>query len=185
MMTGIATLTLRPAVVDARGLERYIRKKELDPLETYVPPILAALEQLKDSVELASTAEGVEVSRKLLREGAFTGLRDNVRAVALYAERSGREGAGELVGGFFAALQDYDSLLFRCARESRAPSEDELRDSSTAAIEALKAVLGTLPDDVRERSESIFEKVKERAGEGRSGGGSGENVADPKLEAIL
>jgi hypothetical protein len=35
-----------------RGLNRYIKKKSLDPLDTYVPPVLQARQQLQKSGEI-------------------------------------------------------------------------------------------------------------------------------------
>jgi hypothetical protein len=35
-----------------RGLNRYIKKKSLDPLDTYVPPVLQARQQLQKSGDI-------------------------------------------------------------------------------------------------------------------------------------
>ena len=39
-----------------QGLSRYIKKRALDPLETYVPPVLLARAQLQGSAEVMSCA---------------------------------------------------------------------------------------------------------------------------------
>eukprot|EP00951_Prasinocladus_malaysianus_P015473 scaffold118623_cov47-Prasinocladus_malaysianus.AAC.1 len=109
-------------------MDRYIKKKDLDPLETYIPAILAAKDQLVESMALLDSASNAPEARRLLREGKsaqylttpkpdirhmsnatgigcalhnldrieqelnnqsagpFTGLRDNIRVVGLYAE---------------------------------------------------------------------------------------------------
>lgn len=66
-----------------RGLGAYIKKKQLDPLDTYVPLVLEARDQL-DAVGRAMLDQ-TAAARQLLRSGAFTGLRDNIRAIGEYA----------------------------------------------------------------------------------------------------
>lgn len=111
--------TLRVLQGGGRGLNRYIKKKSLDPLDTYVPPVLQARQQLQksgeimgacdtctctagsiphprrkqcpfvdfydkhldtsDFVTLMCAGKDAGSARSLLREGAFDGLRDNIR----------------------------------------------------------------------------------------------------------
>lgn len=185
--------------VQASGLGRYIKKKSLDPLETYVPLVLQAQEQLlalKGNIgapprrqtavsrgdSTASSEGGVwkqpvhvgqlalyqhmcervaaptcpqavvsgappaslvhhpskhapprsaapftrnpvadlTSSRDALRSGAFSGLRDNIRALGEYAVQNGAAAdAGALVNGFFRKLEAFDLLLYRAAQVGR------------------------------------------------------------------
>lgn len=72
----------------SRGLSRYIKRKNLDPLETYVPLVLEARGQLDASGALL--AKDKDAARSLLRSGAFSGLRDNIRALGEYAVTNGK-----------------------------------------------------------------------------------------------
>jgi hypothetical protein len=58
------------------GLEKYVKKKKLDPLESYAPLVLQA-RGLLEAVDLAD-AKG---SRQLLRSGPFFGIRTCIRSI--------------------------------------------------------------------------------------------------------
>lgn len=95
------------------GLDRYVKKRRLDPLASYIPAILVAQAQLLDVTEAADQF-GLEAGRALLREGAFVGLRDNVRAVGEYAsENMGKDVAKAKVQAFFRAIDVLDGTLFQ------------------------------------------------------------------------
>jgi hypothetical protein len=98
------------------GLDKYIKKKQMDPLSTYLPSVLVAQSQLLDVPEAAETF-GLEPARSLLREGAFVGLRDNVRVIGEYAVQSiGKDAAKAQVTAFFKAIEELDLALFQvCA----------------------------------------------------------------------
>ena len=64
-----------PTPAFARGFDRYIKKRELDPLDSYLPPIVAAREGIRSAKPaLAADPAG---GRELLRSGPFDGIRDN------------------------------------------------------------------------------------------------------------
>lgn len=89
-----------------------MKKRKLDPLASYIPAILVAQAQLLD-VPAAAEEVGLEAARSLLREGAFIGLRDNIRAVGEYAADSiGKDTAKARVAGFFKAIEAVDQILF-------------------------------------------------------------------------
>lgn len=52
---------------EKRGLARYIKKKKLDPLESYVPPVIAARNQLKQAGSIMSKASLVRRFDSLLK----------------------------------------------------------------------------------------------------------------------
>lgn len=94
-----------------QGFDKYIKKKALDPLVSYIPVLLIASEQL-EYVQLAASDLGCEETRSLLRKGAFVGLRDNIRAVGEYStEICGKETAQVRVKRVFASLEALDGAL--------------------------------------------------------------------------
>jgi hypothetical protein len=95
-----------------QGVDKYVKKRKLDPLAAYIPAILVAQSQLLD-VPSAAEVVSLDAARALLRQGAFNGLRDNVRAVSEYAARDiGTEAAKARATAFFKALENVDSALF-------------------------------------------------------------------------
>ena len=94
-------------------MEKYLKKKRLEPLASYVPAVLVAQSQLLD-VPSAAEQFGLEAARALLREGAFVGLRDNVRAIGDYAAAPlGKDASKARVQAFFKAIEDLDLLIFQ------------------------------------------------------------------------
>ncbi|PNH02521.1 hypothetical protein TSOC_011495 [Tetrabaena socialis] len=89
-----------PARAREAGVNRYIRKKSLDPLVTYVPLVLEARGLLAGAKELA--AKDVGAARELLREGPYRCGRIHARAGPAAGERDpplldqdgGRRGRG-------------------------------------------------------------------------------------------
>lgn len=69
-----------PAVT--AGLNKYIKKKKLDSIDTYVPQLLEARNQLvrTERVMIQDPAS----ARSLLRTGVFKGIRANVRYVQIF-----------------------------------------------------------------------------------------------------
>jgi hypothetical protein len=97
--------------ISVQGIDKYVKKKQLDPLVSYVPVLLIAEEQL-DFVPLAAQENGVEATRSLLRKGAFVGLRDNIRCVGEYsAAVIGKDEASARVKKVFVSLEALDSAL--------------------------------------------------------------------------
>ena len=77
-----------------------------------MPAIIVAQSQLND-VPAVAQQFGVAPARKLIREGAFTGLRDNVRAIGEFVEPElGKDEAKARVNSFFKALEAVDQALF-------------------------------------------------------------------------
>lgn len=94
-----------------QGFDKYIKKKALDPLVSYIPVLLIASEQL-EYVQLAASDLGGEETRSLLRKGAFVGLRNNIRSVGEYSsEICGKEVAQTRVRRVFASLEALDGAL--------------------------------------------------------------------------
>lgn len=88
-------------------------------------------------------------ARRLLRSGAFEGLRDNVRAVGEYAAAAAAP-APTLASAtdFFAAVQALDFVFFKAARDGVAIPVGEAQARLDAAVAALDALLATVDSDV-------------------------------------
>ncbi|GLC40750.1 hypothetical protein PLESTB_000026400 [Pleodorina starrii] len=156
-----------PAHAAGQGLNRYIRRKTLDPLETYVPLVLEARGVLSQAKSLA--AKDVGAARELLRQGPFSGLRDNVRAIGEYAARDGRTTeVGPLVTGFFKALESYDQLLYDCLREKTFPKPEDVDARIQELYTAFDRLLATVPPEILERANRVLEVAAAKAAEGMS-----------------
>lgn len=141
------------------GLDRYVKKKKLDPLDTYVPLVLEARDVL---AELDGVMDkDPSAARQQLRSGPFSGMRDNIRALGQYAALPAADGgaglseadAGQLVSGFFRALEDYDLLLYNAVREYKqqeqkaakahtSSSSADYEDAEAAASEPIDLAVG-------------------------------------------
>ncbi|KAG1342644.1 hypothetical protein COCNU_05G008730 [Cocos nucifera] len=124
--------------------DKYVKRKKLDPLETYVPAVLLTEAQFKD-LEKSLDIEKPEynISRSLLRSGPAASLRVNIRAVAQYATDDGKgKAASDAVDQCLRALEDLDSLLLHASR-----------NDPTASVESMKRkiniALGALDSDIK------------------------------------
>lgn len=148
-----------PAVT--RGLNAYVKKKKLDTIDSYLPPLFLAKEQL---IRVIRIAQDPADARQQLRSGSFSGLRENIRSVGEYVSREkGDEKLGKrLVGEFFSELEAADFALLSASRsedDARAAQVQEARTRLEGTIKALDGLLGELPKDVVERSRSIADVV--------------------------
>ncbi|GAX84588.1 hypothetical protein CEUSTIGMA_g12009.t1 [Chlamydomonas eustigma] len=187
-----ASVWLNVGSSSARGLDRYIRKKALDGLDTYVPLALVARQQLEDARKVMEV--DVKAARALLRSGAFNGLRENIRAIGEYAALNQKEvNASQLVGSFFSTLDSYDRLLYEAVqREKTAATAEgstvldvqEAEKRWNATLVALDNLLQTVPEDVMKRSKLILASTNsEEEGPSRSDGSAAED--DKLLKSLL
>ncbi|PRW45473.1 autophagy-related 16 [Chlorella sorokiniana] len=146
-----------PALADndavKAGLAKYVKKKKLERLDSYVPPLLAARDQLIriGRVMLQDPAN----ARQLLRSGEFSGLRDNVRSLGEYAsQRAGDESGRALVRGFFTALEALDGALRQAERGEEGLPEGA-RAKLDATVEALDKLLATVPEEDMQRAQRV------------------------------
>lgn len=147
-----------PAVT--RGLGKYVKKKKLDKIDTYLPPLFLARDQLirVGRVMLQSPAE----ARELLRSGAFSGLRENIRSVGEYVSREkGDEALGKkLVASFFSELEAVDFALLSATRSQGSGLDVEAtRTRLDGSIKALDALVGQVPEDIVEKAKGIAAAV--------------------------
>ncbi|KAG1663207.1 hypothetical protein FOA52_011300 [Chlamydomonas sp. UWO 241] len=182
------------ATLAAQGFGRYIKRKQLDPLETYVPLVLEAQAQLAASGGLMGSNK--EAARTLLRTGAFSGLRDNIRAVGEFAEQAPgatKESASNLVSTFFIELSDYDYALFQGIKSEEDFNKEKATAKFTGALAALDALLATVPADVMARAREVYGAAAAKASAPpgsveAAGGGAGagaEDAEDRALRALL
>ncbi|KAF5836006.1 hypothetical protein DUNSADRAFT_6576 [Dunaliella salina] len=159
----VAGLTLqeRPAQAE-RGLAKYIKKKALDPLETYVPVILEAREQLLEAGEVMGTSP--DLARQLLRSGPFGAVRENVRVLGEYAVINGQaEKAAPLVNGFFKALEDYDLNLRQTVKQQKDLDKEEAQRLLDRSVKALDDLLATVPEDTITKGRTILEVARKKS----------------------
>lgn len=144
-----------------RGLSQYVKKKKLDRIDSYLPPLFLAKEQL---IRVNRIVESPADARQQLRSGSFSGLRENIRSVGEYVSREkGDEQLGRrLVGEFFGELEAADFALLSASRsedDKRAEQVKEARMRLEGTIKALDALIGQLPTDVVNSSRSIADAV--------------------------
>jgi hypothetical protein len=172
----------------ARGLGKYVRKRKLDPLASYVPPVLDARAQL---ARLPGSFDDPKEARRLLRSGAFEGLRDNVRAIGEYAAAAASaDGAGQpqaprppppqrLAADFFTALESLDLVLYWAVRDGAPTPTADANEKLSATLAAMDRLLATVPGDVLEAAQHVA-----GVGDGRSGGGAGPSAAAGAAAAL-
>eukprot|EP00850_Spirogloea_muscicola_P009891 SM000056S18009 [mRNA] locus=s56:633813:641862:+ [translate_table: standard] len=161
-----------------KALSKYVKRKKLDPLETYVPTVLLAQLQLGDiEKRIGGEAPDFSGSRTLLRSGPTASLRTDIRAVAQYAEEAGGGPAARAaVDQCLSAIEDLDSLLLRGERDGPGASTQlaPLQKCITAASAALDRLLATVPDSILDRGRAVAADYrKTRAGTDNLAGGGG------------
>lgn len=140
------------------GLNRYVKKKKLERLDTYVPPLLEARGQL---IRVGRVMlQDPEAARKLLRSGAFAGMRDNVRSLGEYAsQRAGNSSGTELVKGFFTELEGLDNALREAIRgDSGLPADAPKRID--LVIAALDRLLDSVPPKDLAQALRVVESIR-------------------------
>lgn len=143
-------------------LDRYVKRKRLDPLDVYVPPVLLTQFQIKD---LEKTLEGDQPQyascRSVLRSGPAASLRVNIRAVAQYASDSGQgKAATDDVDQCLRALEDLDSLLLRASRNDQQASVGLMKAKIVVALGALDSLLQTVPSPILDKGKAIADAYR-------------------------
>jgi len=148
------------------GMNRYVKKKVLDDIDTYVPSVLLTRIQYASIADVvasdAPAQDRAATCRDLLRDGPAAAMRDNIRAVARYAVQEGSsQGVQETVDGilasYFKAIDTIDSNLFQAKRSGKLDEKTvSLVTSSLAtALEAIDQLVALLPVDVVQRGEKV------------------------------
>lgn len=139
------------------AFSKYIKRKKLDPLDTYVAPVLLSQSQFQDlEVKLLSDKPEYGDSRSLLRSGPASSLRSNIRAVAQYASEAGDgQSAVEAVDQCIGSLEELDGLLLRASRNDSSASVQKMKDMIELTVAALDRLLSTVPSAILEKSKAI------------------------------
>ncbi|KAF0912816.1 hypothetical protein E2562_019406 [Oryza meyeriana var. granulata] len=147
---------------DASPFDKYVKKKKLEPLETYVPAVLLTQDQFRDlEKSLEFEKPRYDESRSLLRSGPASSLRINIRAVAQYASSSGQgKAASDAVDECLRALEDLDSLLLQASRNNPSASVDVMRSKISVALGALDNLLQTVPSAVLDKGKAIADAYR-------------------------
>ncbi|CAK0783810.1 hypothetical protein CVIRNUC_007010 [Coccomyxa viridis] len=169
---------------ESRGMSRYVKKKALDPLETYVPAVIQARDQLVDAGKLMDQ-DPIE-ARIRLRSNAFEGLRENIRALGEYAttnNATSESSAKALVNKTFGSIQEFDFQLFSATR-AKQPVGKEAADRLQQAVTAMDDLLATVPADSISRAREVLQTIESRAVE-KSGGNAVEAFDAQRLEKLV
>ena len=108
------------------------------------------------------------LARDLLRAGAFSALRESIRALGEYAVIDGAQKDGAaLANAFFVDLQEYDRVLSlearRAAENQPASEDDDASGKLAAALKSMDALLATVPDDVMQGARALLVAAADRA----------------------
>ncbi|KAL1532628.1 hypothetical protein AAHA92_32613 [Salvia divinorum] len=168
----------------ASAMDKYVKKKRLDPLEAYIPAVILTEFQIK---ELGQYLEGDQPQfqncRNLLRTGPASSLRINIRAVAQYASDAGNgKYAFDEVDQCLRALEELDSLLLRASRNDSGSSVEAMKARVVTALNALNSLLETVPDEVLDKGKAMANAYM------NPGEDTSTETLDPqlkKLESIL
>ncbi|KAL6648705.1 hypothetical protein ACP70R_012929 [Stipagrostis hirtigluma subsp. patula] len=167
----------------ANPLDKYVKRKKLEPLETYVPAVLLTRDQFMDlDKSLEFVKPKYDESRSLLRSGPASSLRINIRAVAQYASGNGQgKVASDAVDECLQALEDLDSLLLRASRNDPSASVETMRSKISIALAALDNLLQTVPSAVLDKGKAIADAYRTPADDYVEESASG---LDPKLKQL-
>ncbi|XP_023546526.1 uncharacterized protein LOC111805621 [Cucurbita pepo subsp. pepo] len=160
-------------------LDKYVKKKKLDPLEVYVPAVILTQLQIKDVGKiLESSKPEYATCRSLLRSGIASSLRVNIRAVAQYALEDGNGNiAFDNVDQCLRALEELDSSLLRATRNDRGTSIESMKTNIDTAVLALDRLLQTVPPDVLAKGKAIADAYNTPEEEETE-------IADPELKQL-
>ncbi|KAH9615606.1 hypothetical protein KSS87_013144 [Heliosperma pusillum] len=142
--------------------DRYVKRKKLEPLETYVPAVILTQLQFKD-IEKSLEVDQPQYAayRSALRSGPSASFRSNIRAVAQYASDGGNgKTASDDVERCLSALDELDSLFLRASRNNPAASAKLMKEKIGVAVNALDSLLQTVPSDVLDKGKAIAEAYR-------------------------
>ncbi|KAI4994796.1 hypothetical protein ZWY2020_034699 [Hordeum vulgare] len=131
---------------EASPFDNYVKKKKLEPLETYVPAVLLTQDQFRDlEKSLEFEKPRFDESRSLLRSGPASSL---------------RKAASDAVDECLRALEDLDSLLLKATRKDSSASVEVMRTKIAVALGALDNLLQTVPSAVMDKGKAIADAYR-------------------------
>ncbi|XP_058188034.1 uncharacterized protein LOC131304711 [Rhododendron vialii] len=155
-------LSLPHHAVAGSILDKYVKRKKLDPLEAYIPAVILTQLQIEDLGKTLEVDQPQYTScRNLLRSGPAASLRVNIRAVAQYASDSGNgKTAFQSVDQCIRALEELDSLLLNASRNDPGASVKSMKAQIGVAVGALDSLLKTVPSDVLDKGKAIADAYR-------------------------
>jgi len=186
----LSRLLLLPNDAMAGGLmdklDKYVKRKKLDPLEAYVPPVILAQLQIQDLEGFLNVEKPeFEACRRQLRSGPASSLRVNIRAVAQYASDDGfSKTATDDVDRCLRALEELDSLFLRASRKDSNATVVLMKSQLGTALTALDSLLQTVPSQVLDKGKAMVE-VYRSASEEDAGSDDLESSEIKQLQSIL
>ncbi|XP_010547935.1 PREDICTED: uncharacterized protein LOC104819519 isoform X2 [Tarenaya hassleriana] len=150
----LSNLLLPNDAMAASIFDKYVKRKKLDPLDVYVPPVILAQLQIRDlERNLEEEKPGYETCRSLLRSGPASSLR-----VAQYASDAGNGNAAfEDVERCLRSLEELDSLLLRAVRKDQGASIETMKANLGTALTALDSLLQTVPSEILDRGKAMVD----------------------------
>lgn len=175
------------AGAEASPFDSYIKRKKLEPLETYVPAVLLTQDQFRDlEKSLEFEKPRYDESRSLLRSGPASSLRVNIRAVAQYASTNGQgKAASDAVDECLRALEDLDALLLKASRKDSSASVEVMRSKIIVALGALDNLLQTVPSAVMDKGKAIADAYRTPSDGYEEGNGAELDPGLKQLQDIL
>lgn len=145
--------------MSASILDKYVKRKKLDPLESYIPAVILTELQIEELGQYLEVDQPKFADcRSLLRSGPASSLRVNIRAVAEYASEAGNgKSAFDEVNQCLRALEELDSLLLRASRNDSSTSIEAMKANVVAALNALDSLLKTVPSEVLDKGKAMAE----------------------------
>ncbi|XP_061963652.1 uncharacterized protein LOC133688243 [Populus nigra] len=142
--------------------DKYVKRKNLDPLEAYVPAVILTELQIKDLEKILDVDQPQFGNyRSLLRSGPAASLRVNIRAVAQYASDAGNGNAAfNNVDQCLSALEELDSLLLRASRNEPDASVKSMKAKVGIALAAMESLLQTVPSDVLDKGKAVADAYR-------------------------
>ncbi|XP_060673013.1 uncharacterized protein LOC107420121 isoform X2 [Ziziphus jujuba] len=161
-------------------LDKYVKRKKLEPLETYVPAVILTQLQIKDLGQTLEDDQPQYAScRSLLRSGPAASLRVNIRAVAQYASESGNgKTAFNIVDQCLSALEELDSLLLHASRNDPQASVKLMKAQINVALDSLDSLLKTVPSDALDKCKAIADSYR------NSYEDADVDISDPELKQL-
>ncbi|KFK32515.1 hypothetical protein AALP_AA6G252700 [Arabis alpina] len=143
----------------ASPIDKYVKRKKLDPLDAYVPPVILAQLQIQDLEQFLNVEKPEFLAcRSLLRSGPASSLRVNIRAVAQYAlDASDSNTASDDVDRCLRALEELDSLFLRASRKDSNATVELMKSQLGTALNALDSILQTVPSQVLDKGKAMVE----------------------------
>ena len=125
----------------------------------------------------------------MLAVWTIAGLRENVRALGEYAVANGKASEStKLVTAFFSALEQYNLVLVAATKDKDTQMDVDMASLRLkASLDALDALLDTVPSDVMAKSRAILSATqsKEAAASEAEAATKGTSDEDKLLKALF